>query len=144
MLGFFFLFFSFLKIDVYSRHRLDYYNEHILLHIESLTTTRPGVWLPTSCTLCAHERSPENDEPPKRYSNGNREIWLLCIEDNLHRNRTQSSASRSWICFNNHREISFFFFYVYKQLIGITKLLPCWIFKTRINARKGKMKCFFF
>jgi hypothetical protein len=27
------------------------YNEHILLHIESLTTTRLGVWLPTSCTV---------------------------------------------------------------------------------------------
>jgi hypothetical protein len=36
---------------------------HILLHIESLTTTRPGFfWLPTSCTLYAHECSPENDE----------------------------------------------------------------------------------
>jgi hypothetical protein len=46
--------------------------------MESLTTTRPGVWLPTSCTLCAHERSPENDEPPKIYSNRNI-FLLLCI-----------------------------------------------------------------
>ena len=47
------------------------YKEHILLHMESLTTTRPGVWLPTSCMLCAHERFPENDEPPKIYSKRN-------------------------------------------------------------------------
>ena len=54
--------------------------EHIftLLHLESLTTTRLGVWLPTSCMLCAHERFPENDEPPKIYSNGNIFFLLLC------------------------------------------------------------------
>lgn len=35
------------------------------------------LWLPTSCTLCAHERYPENDEPPKIYSNRKR-FLLLC------------------------------------------------------------------
>lgn len=32
------------------------YNEQILLHIESLTTTRLRVWLPTSLTICENER----------------------------------------------------------------------------------------
>lgn len=112
--SFFFSFF-FLE-DRCTLHRLDYYNEHILLHIESLTTTRPGVWLPTSCTLCAHERSPENDEPPKRYSIGNRYILLLCMEiiwalENIVITHILLLLRVLVLetCFNNQTDISFLF-----------------------------------
>lgn len=45
--------------------------EHIftLLHLESLTTTRLGVWLPTSCMCDAHRTALlKTTNPPKRSS----------------------------------------------------------------------------